>query len=208
MLKASVIRYMPAHNNIFRKEAMPIARARFATLTSWSYSVYTQYVKCPMSVCFEKIQKIRIQEPPNPHFEKGDRVHAAGEQFVGSMGTKPPTLIPELSKFGKDMLELRKAKARTEQEWAFDKMYNPVSWFDRQAWLRMKVDACADSAEPPLVKIVDYKTGKVHEEHKQQRTIYALGGLTLVKLGVLAGGNKDVVLTASHWYTDTGQRAT
>src|SRR6185437_541922 len=111
------------------KRTAPMAPAKkFATLVSWSYSVYTQYMKCPLSVCFDKIQRIRIQEPPNPHFEKGDRVHKAAEAYIRSTG-KAPTIIPELKTVTDRLKSFRKAKAAVELEWAFTKQYLPTSWF-------------------------------------------------------------------------------
>ena len=192
--KAEVPRFRPAE--------------RLATLTSWSYSVYSQYFKCPLSVCFDKVKRVRIVEPPNPHFEKGDRVHKAAETHIGSEG-RPPALIPEL-KSVKDRLEFfRKARAKVELEWAFTKQYLPTSWFGGDAWLRVKTDVCLDAERPsPLVHITDWKTGRVYPEHRQQRSLYALAGLQLVDLGLLAGGSKDVKLTAEHLYTDTTQSAT
>jgi hypothetical protein len=185
-----------------------LAKGRFATLTSWSFSVYTQYVKCPFSVCLDKIQRIRITEPENPAFVKGNRVHDAAAVFAGGKG-KPPKLVEELSPIKDVLVDIRKQKPRVEQEWAFDRQWNAVDWRDwERAWLRIKTDVCADSEDPPTVNVIDWKTGKVHDEHKQQRSLYALGGLQLVQLGVLAGGSKKTVLTAQHVYVDTGQRAT
>ena len=181
-------------------------KGKFTTLTSWSYSVYTQYLKCPLSVCYDKVQKIRIKEPPNPHFVKGDRIHLNAETYVSKVG-KPPKLTEGLEKFADRLAALRKAKARTELEWAFTRTLSPTGWFDNDAWLRMKIDACAETKAPPCVDIVDYKTGKLYEDHKQQRTIYALGGLQLVQIGALCNGDKDTKVTAAHLYTDTGFKA-
>ena len=61
-------------------------KGRFATLTSWSYSVYHTYCECPFKVCLDKIQRVRIIEPPNEHFIKGDRVHKSAEQEIRSAG--------------------------------------------------------------------------------------------------------------------------
>jgi PD-(D/E)XK nuclease superfamily len=195
-------------------------KGRFATLTSWSFSVYTQYKKCPFSVCLDKIMRVRIQEPENPHFVKGDRAHAITDVYISGEGKKRPGLVEDIS-VGKEkvrvdlrpianqLADLRTKKARTEQEWAFDKDYNQVDWRDwARAWLRIKTDVCADTKEPPMVEIVDWKTGRMYDDHRQQRSLYALGGLQLVQIGVLAGGGKDVKLTAQHVYVDTGLKAT
>jgi hypothetical protein len=169
--------------------------------------VYTSYLKCPLAVFFDKIKRIRIVEPPNPHFIKGDKVHKAAENYIGTEGKAPP-IISELKGVTDRLKSFRKLKAMVELEWAFDKTYNKVGWFDRTAWLRVKTDVCAVSPEPPLIQITDWKTGKVYDDHKQQRSLYALGGLQLVESKLLADGNKDVKLIAEHLYTDTGQTAT
>jgi hypothetical protein len=95
-----------------------------------------------------------------------------------------------------------------ELEWAFTKDYLPTTWFGKDARLRVKTDVCLDTKEPPLVHITDWKTGRVYDDHRQQRSLYALAGLQLVELGLLAGGSKDTKLIAEHLYTDTTQSAT
>lgn len=185
-----------------------MAKGRFATLTSWSFSVYSQYLRCPFSVCLDKIMKVRIIEPDNPAFVKGNRVHKSAELYIGRPG-RVLKLEPELDKpkLKTLLVSLRKGKARTELEWAFDRQYQPVAWYDSTAWLRMKTDVCKEVMKPPEVDIVDWKTGRQHDDHRQQRSLYALGGLQLVQIGALVGGAKDVKLTARHVYVDTGQDA-
>lgn len=183
-------------------------QAPLATLTSWSYSVYTAYMKCPLSVCFDKIKRIRIIEPPNPHFEKGNRVHENAEKYIVTPG-KAPTIIPELKSVKERLTTFRKLKAKAELEWAFTKDWLPTQWTNwSNAWLRIKVDVCAETKNPPVVHITDWKTGKLYEDHKQQRSLYALGGLQLIELGELSGGDKDTKVIAEHLYTDTTQSAT
>lgn len=182
-------------------------KGRFTTLTSWSYSVYHKYLDCPFAVCLEKIQKVRIIEPPNEHFIKGDRVHKSAEIQIGGRG-KLPKLEPELKTVKALLVDLRKRQAAVELEWAFNRQWEPTSWYDKDAWLRIKTDVCADSAKPPVVDIIDWKTGRCYPDHAQQRSLYALGGLRLVQIGQLAGGSKDVQLTVKHIYLDTGLRAT
>ncbi len=179
-----------------------------ATLTSWSYSVYTAYMKCPMQVMFDKIKRIRIQEPENPAFIKGNTLHKFAEMYISGKG-KAPTIIPDLKAVSKRLIAYRKMKALVEQDWAFTKNWLPTQWNNwNDCWLRIKVDVCAVTKEPPLVQITDWKSGKVYDEHKQQRSLYALGGLQLVDLGLLAGGAKTVKVIAEHLYTDTTQSAT
>ena len=166
--------------------------------------------------------RVRIQEPDNPAFVKGNAVHSTADIYIGGIGSKRPSLLltlpPEapgakpvkvdMSAIKPDLDMLRKAKSRSEQEWAFTKAWLPTGWFDKDAWLRIKTDACADTVKPPTVLIVDWKTGKQYDDHRQQRSLYALGGLQLVQIGALAGGSKDVDLTVKHVYVDFGKPAT
>lgn len=193
------------------------SRGRYATLSAWSFSVYRQWLQCPFSVCLDKIQKVRIKEPDSPYLAHGGAVHKAADAFIGGTAKKAPkidttmggkSLSSNLANIAADMLKLRTLRARVEQDWAFTRQWKATGWLSPDVWLRIKTDACADTADPPTVDIVDWKTGKVHDEHRQQRSIYALGGLQLVQLGVLAGGSKKTELTARHVYVDTGQSAT
>lgn len=189
-------------------KTFPVPTPKFATLTSWSYAVYTQYMKCALSVCFDKIQRIRIIEPANPHFEKGNRVHAAAEAYIKSTG-RAPAIIPELAAVKDRLAIFRKLKAMTERDWAFNRQWKPTGWFAPDAWLRVKVDVAAiDSGPPPLVYITDWKTGKMYDDHRQQRSLYALAGLQLLELGALPSAAKDSEVVAEHLYTDTTQSAT
>ena len=192
-------------------------KGKFSTLTSWSFSVYTSWLKCPLSVCFDKIQRVKIVEPDNPVFIKGNLAHKIAENHIGSRAKTLPPLVGaaqspdrgakpikvDLTPVKPIITVLRKLAAKVELEWAFDRRWLPVSWKDwDNCWLRMKVDVCAETVKPPTVEIVDWKTGKIHDDHKQQRSLYALGGLQLVQLGKLAGGDPKTELTAKHVYLD------
>jgi hypothetical protein len=172
-----------------------------------------------MSVMFEKIKRIKIYEPENPNFVKGNFVHKSAELYIGTEGKKEPPVIPELKHVTEQLKKFRGLRAKTEQDWAFTKAWKLSRWNDwDNCWLRIKVDVCAvvDAVldkkkkvkEPALIHITDWKTGKIYDDHKQQRSLYALGGLQLVELGQLTDGVKDVKIIAEHRYTDTNQSAT
>ena len=179
-------------------------------LTSWSFSVYRQWIQCPKSVYFQKIQRVPVLEAEeSPAIQKGNAAHAAAETFIKTE-TKVTKVPTALRLFESKLKDLRKAAAKVELEWAFDRDWNPCRWDDwKRAFLRMKIDVLKDSVEPPAVGIIDWKTGKIHvEDHRQQRSIYGMGALQLVQIGQLAGGNSKAIVTAQHLYTDTGQEGT
>ena len=105
---------MPSKKKVIEAPAVKVEK-KYATLTSWSYSVYSSYVKCALSVCFDKVLCIRIEEPPNPHFEKGDRVHKSAESHIKGTG-KAPTVIPELVGVKDRLNVFRKMRAMAELE--------------------------------------------------------------------------------------------
>lgn len=185
-------------------------RPRYNTLTSWSFSTYTNYLKCPFQVCLEKIVRTRIEEPENPAFVKGNRVHEAADAFISGRAPARKKLEAELQPVAAKLKDLRAVKASTEQEWAFDRNWEPCDWRDwNRAWVRIKTDVCAATEEPPHVEIIDWKTGRVHaEDHRLQRRLYATGGLQLVQAGALCGGDRAADCTAQHIYVETGQTAT
>lgn len=183
-----------------------------AMLTSWSYSVYTSYMKCPLMVCFDKIKRIKIYEPENPAFIKGNMVHKFADGFVTGQGNAKD-IIPELKSMKDRLLLFRKLKAQIEPDWSFTKDWIPTKYNDwANCWLRIKVDAVGVTPKakkvPALVQIVDWKTGKVYDDHKQQRSLYALGAMQLIEHGLLAGGDQNAKLVVEHAYTDTTQTAT
>jgi|SRR5579859_5709297 len=169
-------------------------------LTAWSYSRWKDYEKCPFFCKCKHL--LRMREPDNPAMENGTIVHQLGAQHVTGALKKFPK---ELGVFGEEFKKLRAAKALTEQEWAFDSRYAQVDWFSKQAWLRIKVDAHYLLQQPTgkrglvrtTVVIVDYKTGKNHADHAQQRSLYALGGLLMYP--------DAAEVVAEHWYIDSGE---
>lgn len=212
----------------------PKPKSKYPTLSSWSYSVYTSWKKCPWQVCMEKIQRIRIKEEKSPILDKGSATHALAESYIKSSEVPDPDtwhqksldllqresphidleLVSRLQKgLKKDLVgrleTLRQRQASAEGELAFTRDWRLTSWFGSSTWLRVKADVI-DASQPDTISIVDWKTGKVHSEHKDQRSLYALAGLLLVKLGELLPGSKheDVKVVGEHVYTDTGETAT
>jgi hypothetical protein len=182
---------------------------KFDTLKAWSHSVYAQWVKCPLSVCFEKIQRIQIAEQRSPMLDYGSEIHLAAQNYV--VMAKPPLLHKNLAtrKILPILDRMRAAEAEVELKLAFTKDYKLTEWKDDNAWLRMIVDAMREKAKPPEVEVVDYKTGRIYpEEHHLQRELYALGALAMVDEGQLAGGNQKTKVLVSHVYVDGGAVAT
>lgn len=198
---------------------MPIPKLH--QIESWSISRYSAYSQCPALAKFKFIDK--LQEPGGPALDKGNLVHALAQMYV--TGKLPPrnrdneryyeklvlaarsiTTLPDcLARFPEEFEHLRKVKAQAEESWCFDRGWNVRPWNDwAGVWLRMKVDAnyleVSREGRKRITRcvVVDYKTGREYaEDHKLQRSLYALGAF--LKYPDVASA------TAEHWYLDAGK---
>ena len=169
-------------------------------LGAWSYSRWDDYEKCPFLCKCKHV--LRMKEPDSPAMANGTIVHQLADQYVRGVLKKFPK---ELGDFQQESSTLITNKAQTEQEWAFDSAYSQVSWFSKEAWLRIKVDAHyliqektgRNGIVKTTVVIVDYKTGRNKAEHAQQRSLYALGGFVVYP--------DAVMVVAEHWYLASGE---
>lgn len=188
-------------------------------IPSWSYSRYSTYGQCPAKAKFLYVDKKK--EPDSPAGLKGTRIHAIAALVATGKLPAPDrdnaALMPELRKlltqkamppelvtFKKEFAALRRAgNVLTEQEWAFTLNWEPTGWFDANCWLRIKVDAHwveqvkKGTLRKTHVQIVDHKSGKIYDSHKEQRSLYALGAFLRYP--------EAASVTAAHWYLELGE---
>lgn len=166
---------------------------KLVQLTSWSYSRLTDYEKCPQKAKYKHIEKRK--EPQNKAMTNGNTVHDEAQRFVlGTLKNLPESCL----RFRAEFAVLRRVKASTEGSWAFTKEWKECESDDwNSAWVRIKIDA--QYVVGTTGRVIDYKTGREYEDHKDQRKLYALG--MFLKYPEL----KKV--TAEHWYLDAGTEA-
>jgi hypothetical protein len=104
-------------------------------------------------------------------------------------------LPPSLSKFKNEFANLKKHGAKAEEAFVlnidWDYMGGEDAWMHNQAWLRLKLDARVDNY------IVDFKTGKVYDDHINQGRLYADVHMML---------NSDVdEVDVEFWYLNSGE---
>jgi hypothetical protein len=164
--------------------------------TAWSYSRWKDYCKCPFLAKCKHLEKLR--EPENPAMARGSMIHKEGENYL--LGTTK-NVPASFKTFAAEMRELRKLTAVPESQWAFDRKWSLVEWYASNAWCRVKTDAYAISANkgknPAGAKVIDFKTGKPYDEHKEQLSLYAVGGFVQLPKNI-------EVIDAAMWYLDQG----
>ncbi len=196
---------------------------------AWSFSRFCDYRDCPAKAAYKHIDRLapyaqndaevnqlveartkgKIKELPanTDSMIKGSVVHVMAEQFnKGRLKSLPA----ELTTFKKEFVELKKYTPSPEQQWAFKADWTPTSWYAKDAWLRMILDAHYPKGDGKY-KAIDYKTGKAPStpdsktpswnnekfyQHQEQREIYAIGIFIMYP--------DAVEVSCEHWYVDAG----
>lgn len=160
-------------------------------ITAWSYSRWQTYQDCPQKAKFKFIDK--LPEPGSSAMERGSAIHKLAEDFTAGK-VRARGVPPELVKFKEEFKELKRLKPLCEEQWAFTSNWQTTGWFDKDAWLRVKMDAYY--LENFKMGLIDHKTGKVKEDHITQLGLYALAGFKKFP--------EIETAVASLWYLDHG----
>lgn len=152
--------------------------------TSWSFSRYMDYVKCPL---FAKLKHLdKIAEPGNDAMKRGSAIHKLAEDYIKGL---LPRLPMELKLFEDEIKDMRAVYRKlpgtiyVEADWSFTKDWTPTTWNDWVGcFVRLKLD-CAHTIDDTVMKVIDWKTGKFREEmnadYVEQLELYALAALVL-----------------------------
>ena len=160
----------------------PKPSAAVKAITAWSFSRWNDWKKCPRYAYFKHV--LRMKEPGSVALDRGSRIGELAEKFASATGKRMKT-PSELQTFEVEFRSLQKRKVMSEGEWAFNRQWEPTGWFDKDAWVRGKVDAfhiesrkvvVLPAAKKELVVgvVIDYKTGKLNPTHLDQLSLYAL----------------------------------
>lgn len=146
-------------------------------IISWSFSRWDCYQECPRKAKYKFIDK--LQEPKTPALERGIMLHELAESYLRGLTRVVPK---DLRLITFQLKDLKKREAIPEAEHAFDKNWQPVDWFSKEAWCRVKADATIlPSAKNPVIETHDFKSGKSRIENRVkydlQLELYSLGGL-------------------------------
>lgn len=162
---------------------------RFA---SWSYSRLSDWQACPLMAKFKHIDK--LPQPQSPAMARGEQLHKLAERYSTKQVDECPDQLQKIKPY---LDRVRKVwdKIRTEEQWAFTRDWQQCDWFARETYCRMVVDLSLATASTMIV--VDYKTGKINPDHKNQLSLYAVGGFSRIP--------SLQMVKAKLWYIDHGQ---
>lgn len=162
-----------------------------------------------------------IKGLPAPEFEKTTALVLAatgwpGDELYTRHTLKQGVLPPELEAFAEDIKSLKaRYKKKTlltlvEEEWAFTKGWTKTGWFDKDCWLRIKLD-CAYEDEPGVLILRDWKSGKYREdqnlEYAEQVQLYAIGAMVQMPHINEVRAQLDYLDTGFTWMGPTYKRS-
>ena len=136
-----------------------------------SYSKLSTYETCPDKAKYRYI--LNIQEEKGPAAQRGTDLHASAENYL--LGNKT-SVRKELTSIIPALRETKKNKPVIEHKIALTRgLEKVVDWKSDKAWFRLVLDA-AYAVEQTL-HIQEWKSGKMYDDHVDQRQLYAIGGL-------------------------------
>lgn len=128
---------------------------------AWSFSKLKNFETCPKKHYEVDLQRNYQEE--STHLTWGNEVHKALENAVKKISPLPIEM-KSYSKYVQSVLNAH-GKVEVEKQYALDRNFVPVSWFDKQAWYRGKADVVLINGENALA--IDWKTGKVSKDSVQ-----------------------------------------
>lgn len=156
-------------------------------IETWSFNRLEDWTKCEyMALLKYGFKEAEPQEKKNSDaLVRGREHHDALYAFVrGELAREdlPKDLLKHIDKFDWDAARERYAAAPIdfvlEEEWAWDREWQPCEWMGATVWGRAKVDR-AEWLDPEhtAIECVDYKTGKKfgnEVKHALQMQCYAV----------------------------------
>ena len=155
------------------KGSRQVNEVQVPRITAWSYSRLKTYAQCPLKAKLAFID--RIPESESAPSLDGQRIHKLAEDYLNGKISSVPL---ELAYFASDYSDLREhgsafpGQVLVEHGGAVDAELNPVEWFSKDAWLRIRIDAAVIDGDSAIV--MDLKTGKQRDQDNEQLSLFAL----------------------------------
>jgi hypothetical protein len=122
---------------------------------------------------------------------RGTYIHGLAEQFIKGSIKKLPAELKLFAEEFKGLAKMYKTPGNgmvVEDQWAFDRQWQPSDWFAwNTTWLRVKLDLAFRAADDEcelILKPIDFKTGKMssykNAEYALQLELYALSSFKML----------------------------
>ncbi len=140
----------------------------------YSYSKLGVYKQCPAKFSFKYRDKFHVERTTSPQMSRGLAMHESIEHYLLQ---QTDMLHEELNeKFGLYFMNLRADyECMPERKFCFNKNWSVVDWDDPDGYIRGIMDNVYMHDKTLVVQ--DWKTGKVYDDHAEQRELYAMLGM-------------------------------
>jgi hypothetical protein len=164
---------------------------------TWSYTKLRDYRTCPRKYNETTVLK-KYVEPLTPALEDGNHLHEAFKRRV-EQNLSMPTAYKNFNDWGNEAAKIIVPGQLTlcEKEIAISREFKETGYFDKNVWLRVKLDLVKIFPHPQgkdkaFAQIIDYKNGKPHEEIIQ---------LALYAQAVFSAFWNVVAVRCEYWWT-------
>jgi hypothetical protein len=148
------------------------------------------FEKCAKKYEFKYVKKLPEQRGPSAN--RGIEQHAIIEAYLDG---KLPELPADLSFYQSFLEGLRSRPIQSEAKLAVNEYWEAVEWDDQNVYIRSVLDLLIPLDQQ--VHIYDWKTGKIYDDHDDQKELYTL---------IAAAHYPDSSdFLATHVYLDLGQ---
>jgi len=150
-------------------------------LTSWSFSRFNSYTKCPLAAKLSIID--RLPQGESPAMARGDSIHKQAASYISGELDQLPDSLALFKDLFNDLRDRYGEDVAVEDTWALRRDWSVTTWDDwTGCWLRIKTDAVRLVDEH--LDILDWKTGKFSPqynvaEYELQIELYSLGALLM-----------------------------
>jgi RecB family exonuclease len=156
-------------------------------IITWSYSKLKDFKQCPRLAKFKYIDK--IETPTSKALEHGVYMHEVIESYIRGSDVGMPELYHGVSYFRDYITELKKKNNAwfngvkdtvvfIEETYAFTKDWLPTGAFQKDVWLRCKIDCIVVDFKRKTIEVIDWKTGKYNARNTatyvEQLKLYSL----------------------------------
>lgn len=138
------------------------------TLTH-SFSSIKMYMNCPLRYYHQRVRKA-VSDPGSEATHYGERIHKFLEDRLKT-NTDLPQEAAVYEGLVSAILKGMKGELLVEQELTLNVELKPTGWFDKDAWLRTKIDVLV--LDTKRAAVLDWKTGKRKPDFDQLE-LYAL----------------------------------
>lgn len=165
-------------------------------LTAWSYSRYSDYMRCPLYFKLNYLDK-SIQGQSSAAMDRGTKIHKLAEDYALGKLKKLPD---ELKNFKDQFAQLKTMKPMVEQNWGFKNDWawtGKPGWFGDDVWLRVKMDVAIEY-DDNTGEVIDHKTGRKYGVNMEQVELF--GAAAFMRLPNLTH------VTTRLWYLDIADK--